>query len=115
MISRSIKKELYVVGTTKNNKLKALFSDYKYSDEIKLALGHDGTDDLDDWTYSSDHASFHKKGIPFLYFGVEDHEDYHKPTDKYENIHPLFYVEAVKPIISVFEKMDCSVGFKNKL
>ncbi|WP_298556577.1 M28 family peptidase [uncultured Algibacter sp.] len=114
MISRSNKKELYVVGTSENKKLKSLFTNSKYSSDIELIRGHDGYDGLDDWTYTSDHASFHKKGIPFLYFGVEDHKDYHEPTDDYENIHPLFYVEAVKTIISVFEKMDCSVGFKNR-
>ena len=58
------------------------------------------------WTNSSDHASFHKRGIPFIYFGVEDHKDYHQPTDDYENIQPDFYIEAVKVIMSVFEKID---------
>lgn len=107
MISRSDKKELYVVGTSENKKLNRLITDYKHSCEIELVRGHDGYDGLDNWTYSSDHANFHKKGIPFLYFGVEDHKDYHEPTDDYENIHLEFYIEAVKTIISVFEKVDC--------
>lgn len=111
MISRSYKKELFVVGTSENKKLKALISNSKFSCEIKLVRGHDGYDGLDNWTYSSDHANFHKKGIPFLYFGVEDHKDYHEPTDDYENIHPEFYTEAVKTIISVFKKIDFSAGF----
>ena len=46
------------------------------------------------------------KNIPFLYFGVEDHKDYHQPTDDYENIQPGFYIEAVKAIMAVFEKID---------
>ena len=25
-------------------------------------------------------------GIPFVYFGVEDHPDYHKATDDYEMV-----------------------------
>jgi len=41
-----------------------------------------------------------------LYFEVEDHKDYHEPTDDYENIQPKFYVEAVKVIICVFEEID---------
>ncbi|MDG1731022.1 MAG: M28 family peptidase [Algibacter sp.] len=108
MISRSDKKELYVVGTSENNKLKSLVLDSKRQNKIKLVTGHDGYDGLDNWTYSSDHANFYKKGVPFLYFGVEDHKDYHEPTDDYENIHPEFYTEAVKTIISVFEKIDHS-------
>ena len=106
MISRSDKNELYVAGTSENKKLKSLIVNSKHSCEIKLVRGHDGYDDLDNWTYSSDHANFYKKGIPFLYFGVEDHKDYHEPTDDYENIHPEFYIEAVKTILSVFKKID---------
>lgn len=111
MISRSKKKELFVVGTSENKKLKKLITESKHSCKINLVRGHDGYDDLDNWTYSSDHANFHKKGIPFLYFGVEDHKDYHEPTDDFENIHPEFYAEAVKTIISVFEKIDSSSNF----
>ena len=111
MISRSKKNELYVVGTSENEKLKKLVALSKHSCKINLVRGHDGYDNLDNWTYASDHANFHKKGIPFLYFGVEDHKDYHEPTDDYENIHPEFYVEAVKTIISVFKKIDSSSNF----
>ena len=108
MISRSDKKELYVVGTSENKKLNYLITNSKHSSEIKLVRGHDGYDGLDNWTYSSDHANFHKIGIPFLYFGVEDHKDYHEPTDDYKNIQPEFYTEAVNTIISVFQKIDNS-------
>ena len=108
MISRSDKNELFAVGTRYNKNLKHLVSNFKHSNKITLSMGHAGEDGLDNWTYSSDHASFHKKGIPVLYFGVEDHKDYHEPTDDFENIHPEFYKEAVKTIISVFKKIDNS-------
>ena len=49
---------------------------------------------------------FTKKNIPFLYFGVADHKDYHQPTDDFENIQPKFYMEAVNNIISIFKKID---------
>ncbi|MGC1203661.1 MAG: M28 family peptidase [Flavobacteriaceae bacterium] len=110
MISRSDKNQLYAVGTCYNKSLKYVVSNFKSSKKVSVLMGHDGYDGLDNWTYSSDHANFHKKGIPFLYFGVEDHEDYHEPTDDYENIHPEFYVEAVKSIISIVNKIDNS-GF----
>lgn len=108
MISRSNKKELYVVGTSENRKLRYAVERTKNSCDLKLVRGHDSFDELDNWTYASDHANFHKNGIPFLYFGVEDHEDYHEPTDDFENIHPEFYADAVNTIISVFEKIDLS-------
>jgi Zn-dependent M28 family amino/carboxypeptidase len=106
MISRSDKNELFVAGASKNKDLKHILQNNQYSSKIRLLMGHDGYDGLDNWIYSSDHANFHKKGIPFLYFGVEDHEDYHEPTDTFDNIQTEFYVEAVKTIISVFEKID---------
>lgn len=106
MISRSDKNELYVVGASENKSLKHLVQTIKTPSSIKLLLGHDGFDSLENWTYASDHANFYKKNKPFLYFGVEDHEDYHEPTDVYENIHPKFYIEAVKTVLIVFKNID---------
>ncbi|MCF6294344.1 MAG: M28 family peptidase [Flavobacteriaceae bacterium] len=106
MISRSDKNELFVIGTRYNPSFKELITSFNQLENIKLLIGHDGTDKKHDWTYSSDHASFYRKEIPFLFFSVEDHKDYHKPTDDYENIHPEFYKEAVNLIFSVFKKID---------
>jgi len=106
MISRSETNTLFAVGTRYNENLKAIVSNFKKTGKVSVLPGHDGADKLEDWTYSSDHASFHKKEIPFLYFGVDDHKDYHTPNDDFENIHPEFYKEAVKIIISTFNKID---------
>ncbi|MBO3096944.1 M28 family peptidase [Gelidibacter pelagius] len=106
MISRNDKNELYVVGTAFNNTLKRAISNFKNPEELTLLMGHDGNDGLANWTMSSDHAPFHQKNIPFLYFGVEDHKDYHKPTDVFENVHQEFYKSAVKTIISIFSTLD---------
>jgi len=40
------------------------------------------------WRYQSDHAPFMQEGIPTLYFGVEDHEDYHQVGDHADKILP---------------------------
>ena len=109
MISRSDKNELYVVGTRFYEHLKPTITAAKLPENFGLLIGHDGSDDKQNWTNSSDHGSFHKKQIPFLYFGVEDHKDYHKETDEFENIHPEFYAKAVSVIISVFEDLDESL------
>ena len=106
MISRNDKNELYVTGTAFNETLKNAISTFENPVDFKLMMGHDGTDGLQNWVYSSDHGSFYMKKIPFLYFGVEDHKDYHQPTDDFENIHPKFYITAVSSIISVFETLD---------
>ena len=106
MITRSDKNELFAVGTVFNKTLKNVITNHTYSKKIHFLTGHDEGNGRDNWTYASDHGSFHKKNIPFLYFGVDDHEDYHQPTDDYEKIQPEFYIEAVKVIMSVFEKID---------
>lgn len=106
MISRNENNQLYVVGTAFNDALKTVITNFKTPKDFTLLMGHDGKDGLENWTNSSDHAPFHKVNIPFLYFGVEDHADYHKPTDDYENIHPEFYIKAVKTILSIFGAID---------
>ncbi|EGV42237.1 M20/M25/M40 family metallo-hydrolase [Bizionia argentinensis JUB59] len=106
MVSRNVNNELYAVGIKSHPNLEAVYKNHKIVEGLTLIAGHDGTDRKDNWTYSSDHASFAKVKIPFVYFGVEDHEDYHKPTDDYENIHPVFYKNAVESIIRFFEKID---------
>lgn len=106
MISRNDKNELYVTGTVFNDTLKEVISNFKNPEDFKLLMGHDGKDGLENWIYSSDHGPFHMKNIPFLYFGEEDHKDYHQPTDDFENIQPKFYINAVSSIISIFETLD---------
>ena len=75
---------------------------------MTVRFGHD-TKDLkpgDDWTNSSDHAAFHAKKIPFLYFGVEDHADYHKPGDDAEKVDPAFYRGVVDFVHRVVREAD---------
>jgi hypothetical protein len=77
---------------------------------VKLLMGHDnvapGGRPSDDWTGASDHGAFHSARIPFLYFGVEDHPDYHRPTDDFERLQPAFYVRAVETVLDVFLLLD---------
>ena len=106
MISRSTKGELYMVGSRYNEKLRAIVSKFENPTASKLLIGHDGTDEKQDWTYASDHAPFHWANIPFLYFGNEDHEDYHSPNDDFELITPEFYKNSVTMILSIFKLID---------
>ena len=106
MVSRNDKNELYITGARDNEAFKNAIENQDTSEGFKFLMGHDGKDGKQNWTFSSDHGSFFRKGIPFLYFGVEDHNDYHRPTDDYENIHPEFYKLAVQNIISLFTEID---------
>ena len=107
MISRNDNNELYAVGTYHYPKLKPVLEKASIGKSPKLMFGHDQPNiDSEDWTMSSDHALFHKNNIPFIYFGVEDHKDYHQPTDTFENIHPEFYVGAVQLILETLISFD---------
>lgn len=78
------------------------------SDKIMLLFGHDDPKNKEqaDWTFSSDHRVFHREKIPFIYFGVPDHKDYHRHTDTYATINPEFYIEAVKTVIRAIDNLD---------
>jgi hypothetical protein len=75
---------------------------------LTLRLGHDrpGAPEGDDWTDSSDHSAFHGVGVPFVYFGVEDHADYHRPTDDVERVDPGELVESVRTILMALRALD---------
>jgi Zn-dependent M28 family amino/carboxypeptidase len=105
MISHNDKGELYAAGSYHYPELKKFFT--IENPKVKIIAGHDDPKlGQDDWTYQSDQGPFHSKKIPFIYFGVEDHPDYHKPTDEYQNINKSFYSSAVNAIIEVLKKID---------
>lgn len=108
MVSRNERDELYAAGTYHYPFLLAYVEGVAEDAPVTLRTGHDSPNlpQGDDWTLLSDHGAFHAKGIPFIYFGVEDHEDYHRPTDVYENIDPDFFVRAAETILDVVLELD---------
>jgi Zn-dependent M28 family amino/carboxypeptidase len=107
MISRSDAGELYAAGAFHYPFLKPHLERAAKNAPVKLLLGHDRPElGSDDWTNQSDHAAFHQAKIPFIYFGVEDHKDYHKPTDDFTNINQQFYIHAVETILEAMKIFD---------
>ncbi|HLR89841.1 MAG TPA: M20/M25/M40 family metallo-hydrolase [Balneolaceae bacterium] len=106
MISNNFEDELYAVGTYHYPFLTSYVERAARKSAISVKFGYDSDEWPQNWTMSSDHGPFHSAGIPFLYFGVEDHPHYHSPTDTFENINPEFYIEAVRTIIHVIEELD---------
>lgn len=107
MIAHNDSLELFASGLYHYPKLKQPLTTLQASD-ITLLYGHDDPNNKaeEDWTNSSDHRIFHKRQIPYIYFGVADHEDYHKATDTYEHINKAFYTKAVTLIIAAIEAYD---------
>jgi len=111
MVSRS-DSLLFVSGTHHHPRLRPILEAVEPSPPVVLRLGHDrpDLDGEDDWTFSSDHGAFHERGIPFLYFGVEDHEDYHRPTDDFERVDPGFYLASIRTILDALIRLDSELG-----
>ncbi len=107
MISRNDKGELYASGTYHHPELKSILETASSGLNPTLKFGHDLPDTgADDWSYSSDHGAFLEKGIPFVYFGVEDHEDYHQPSDEYQEIDPEFFINATNLVLKCVLALD---------
>lgn len=110
MISQNSKNQLYVAGTHHYPRYKSILERVS-TGSLRLMFGHDRPElGSDDWTNSSDHAAFHAKGIPFIYFGVEDHEHYHKPSDTFENVNRAFYIKAANAILDCILTLDKAIN-----
>lgn len=58
------------------------------------------------WRNASDHGIFYRHKIPFLYFGVGTHKNYHTPDDTFENTNHAFYLAAVKTIFDQLHNFE---------
>ncbi|MFN7978274.1 MAG: M28 family peptidase [Vicinamibacterales bacterium] len=112
MVSRSDTRELYVSGPGRWPRLKDLLAPVAANAPINVRFGHDTGGGQDDWTTQSDHGAFHAAGIPFVYLGVEDHADYHKPTDTPEKIAPAFLDGVAAVALRVLTALDGATAFK---
>lgn len=110
MVARGDRHELYLAGLARYPQLKPMLADVTARPPVTLRFGHDTGGGHDDWTSQSDHGAFHAAGIPFVYFGVEDHPDYHKPTDTAEKIDPAFFAAAVGTILDVVRTLDAELA-----
>ena len=109
MVSRSDAREIFVAGTSYRPELRTVLEPVAARSAVKVRFGHDqskGGFDRNDWTMQSDHGPFHTAGIPFVYFGVEDHADYHKPTDTFDKIDRAFFFQVVATIVDAIGTLD---------
>ena len=109
MVSRNVADELYATGATPYPQMRPLLEALEQRAAVTLRLGHDSGSGADNWINQSDQGAFHAAEIPFVYFGVEDHPDYHKPTDDPSRIQPGFYYRAVRTITSFVVALDADI------
>ncbi|MFI5231788.1 MAG: M28 family peptidase [Gemmatimonadales bacterium] len=106
MVSRNVKGELYAAGASVNPAMKPLLDSIAAVAPVKLLLGHDTGIGESNWIQQSDQGVFAARKIPFVYFGVEDHPDYHGPGDKVERIQPGFYYGCARTIAEFVRRLD---------
>ncbi len=80
MIGRNDTSAVEVFGANRSPDLAAILKDVNQSLKLKLDLKDDRR------VGGSDHVSFFRKKIPYLFFNTGTHVDYHRPSDTAEKI-----------------------------
>jgi len=110
MVSRNERHEIFAVGTYQEEWLTPILQDVQRRSAVTIRLGHDrpvrGGDSGEDWTDLSDQGAFRDARVPFVYFGVEDHADYHQPTDTADKIDLQFFGDVADMIIDTLVTLD---------
>jgi hypothetical protein len=106
MVSRNMNGELYAAGASVNPGMKPLLDSTAAVAPVKLLTGHDTGAGGSNWIQQSDQGAFASKNIPFVYFGVEDHPDYHKPGDTVAHIQPGFFYGSARTIAEFVRRLD---------
>lgn len=110
MVSHNDQNVIFAAGPGHTPALTPLVAQVAARSTVQVKLGHDkpvaGAPPGDDWTASSDHGPFHAAGVPFLYLGVEDHPDYHAPSDTFEHINQGFYTKVAALTVDMAVTLD---------
>ena len=112
MVSRNDRGELYAAGTFHTPRLRTLLEPVAARAPVQLRFGHDDPKlgASQDWTTQSDHGAFHAAGIPFVYFGVEDHADYHQPGDEAGRVPAPFFGRSAATILDAVRTLDAALA-----
>jgi hypothetical protein len=111
MLSRNPAGEIFLSGLYANPQLKPLLDPVRAGATPTILYGHDFPRPFwnsDDWTGQSDQGAFADKQLPFVYLGVEDHPDYHRPGDTFEHIDQKFYLGVADMIIDLVSALDAA-------
>lgn len=111
MIGRDATNRLFVSGTYQQPALKPYVERVARRAPVRLLMGYDDPKSgQDNWVPRSDQWPFIQAGVPGLYIGVEDYEHYHQPSDDYDTLTHIFYVNAVETLRLLVEEFDAGLG-----
>lgn len=112
MIARSEwKKRLYITGINRFPALMAWLKQQQLAVRLQF-LSHRGPGNLTrgtaraNWIDASDHAPFHRAGIPYLFFGGQEHPQYHTVEDQWQRIDPKHLNGAMQAIELTIRYLD---------
>jgi Zn-dependent M28 family amino/carboxypeptidase len=108
MLGKNAKGELYVSGAAPRPGLKPVLDAVAKRAPVTLLQGHD-TDAQGkeaNWTMQSDQGPFAVAKVPWVYFGVEDHPEYHQPTDDFDTLPQDFFKRAVATVVTATRAFD---------
>lgn len=111
MLSKNAKNELFVAGASASPVLRPILERVAATAPVVLKLGHDTDADgpQNNWTNQSDHYAFAEKGVPWVYFGVEDHPEYHRPSDDFATIPQDFFKRSVATVVKASQALEASL------
>lgn len=110
MVSRGDNDILWASGVSHWPSLKPVIKSIAATAPVTLKMGFDTGEGYNNWTELSDHAAFYQAGIPHIYLGVEDHPDYHKPSDDFDKIDPDWFLESVTTIIMIAATLEAELS-----
>jgi len=104
--------KLWVTGTYQHPTFRPILERLSARGPVSLAFGKDTPQDTgeNNWVEASDHAAFHRAGVPFLYLGVDYHPDYHRPSDDFDKIKPEVFTASTELAIDAFYALDRSLS-----
>ena len=105
-----ISQNLSTISTAKMNMLNLITVDDKF---FSVRRGFRGTEKRHKSIYNrtncemaSDHGVFYKANVPFIYYGVGVHKNYHSENDTFENANLLFFHKSVNFIYMQLKHID---------
>lgn len=108
MIARGDNGILWVVGTRQYPAIRPVVDALPQQPGIERRYGFDdpAAPRSESWVNASDQAAFHARGVPFVFFSVEEHGDYHQPTDDADLIDADWYRGAVQTSWDALHAID---------
>lgn len=73
---------------------------------FKRSVGRNQMQNRRSWQTASDHGAFLRKKIPFIYYGVGLHENYHTENDDYKHINKEFFWHSTNVIYDQLRFID---------